>query len=158
MVPRLVGAGALGVSAVVMAACGHLHTLVVTHDGALWACGRGLHGELGLHENGPRHAFERVETGEFAGVKMVAAAAGYSHSAAVTEDGALWTWGQNEDGQSGLGDRQRRLVQTQVAMARVGGGRIGSLPGAAGGARADVCHGHTWKAGRGRAGGRWRGG
>ena len=69
MVPRLVGAGALGVSAVVMAACGHLHTLVVTHDGALWACGRGLHGELGLHENGPRHAFERVETGEFAGVK-----------------------------------------------------------------------------------------
>ena len=125
MVPRLVGAGAFGGSAVVMAACGHMHTLVVTHDGALWACGRGLNGELGLNDDGPRHVFERVGTGEFAGAKIVAAAAGYSHSAAVTEDGALWTWGQNVDGQLGLGDRQRRLVPTQVAMAGLGGERIG---------------------------------
>ena len=44
LVPTLVGAGAFGRSAVVMAACGDLHTLVVTQDGALWACGGGGYG------------------------------------------------------------------------------------------------------------------
>ena len=49
LVPTLVGAGAFGGSAVVMAACGQsTHTLVVTQDGALWACGRGSAGRLGL--------------------------------------------------------------------------------------------------------------
>ena len=37
--------------AVVMAACGLGHTLVVTHNGALWACGCGLHGRLGLNDD-----------------------------------------------------------------------------------------------------------
>lgn len=43
LVPTLVGAGAFGAPSggrVVMAACGRENTLVVTQDGALWACGR----------------------------------------------------------------------------------------------------------------------
>ena len=46
LVPTLVGAGAFGGSAVVMAACGSFHTLVVTRDGALWVCGSGRYGRL----------------------------------------------------------------------------------------------------------------
>ena len=93
LVPTLVGAGAFGGSAVVMAACGGSHTLVVTQDGALWACGCGRDGRLGLNDEADRHVFERVGAGAFGGARVVAAAAGDSHSAAVTEDGALWTWG-----------------------------------------------------------------
>ena len=43
-----------------MAACGFAHTLVVTQDGALWACGRGFYGQLGLNIREDRLSFERV--------------------------------------------------------------------------------------------------
>ena len=56
-------------------------------------------------------AFERVGAGAFGGARIVAAAAGRSHSAAVTEDGALWTWGDGDDGQLGHGDHQSRVVR-----------------------------------------------
>ena len=59
----------------------------------------------------------------------MAAAAGSQHSAAVTEDGALWTWGYGSDGQLGHGDHQSRLVPTEVLGAGLGGGRIGRCRG-----------------------------
>ena len=51
LLPTQVGAGAFRGLAVVMAACGLGHTLVMTHNGALWACGCGLHGRLGLNDD-----------------------------------------------------------------------------------------------------------
>ena len=62
LVPTLVGAGAFWGSTVVMAACGDEHTLVVTHDGAPWACGLGGNGELGLND-APPGASGRVAKG-----------------------------------------------------------------------------------------------
>ena len=112
-----------------MAACGRSHTLVVALEGALWACGLGSFGRLGLNDEASRHAFERVGAGAFGGARVVAAAAGFQHSAAVTEDGALWTWGCGEHGQLGHGDERNRLVPTEVAGAGLGGGRIGRCRG-----------------------------
>merc|ERR1712091_841675 len=112
-----------------MAACGEAHTLVVTEDGGLWACGHGLNGQLGLDDEAPRHVFERVGAGAFGGARVVAAAAGRDHSAAVTEDGALWTWGYGYYGRLGHGDEENRLVPTEVAGAGLGGGRIGRCRG-----------------------------
>ena len=63
--PTLVKKGMFGVPqsfTVVMAACGHAHTLVVTHDGGLWACGRGDYGQLGLNDRVDKVAFRLVET------------------------------------------------------------------------------------------------
>ena len=108
--------------AVVMAACGNKHTLVVTRDGGLWACGEGRDGQLGLNDRLARYTFERVGA---TGTRFVAAAAGYSHSAAVTEDGALWTWGRGDDGELGHGDTENRLVPTKVVAAGLEGKRIG---------------------------------
>ena len=129
LVPTLVGAGAFGGSAVVMAACGGAHTLAVTHDGALWACGWGLFGQLGLNDEAKRRVFERVRAGGFGGARIVAAAAGYMHSAAVTENGLLWTWGSGDSGQLGHGDGEDRLVPTVVAGTGLEGGRIGRCRG-----------------------------
>ena len=126
LVPTLVGAfGAPEGGRVVMASCGSLHTLVVTQDGGLWACGWGRNGQLGLNDREARHVFERVEAGAFGGARVVAAAAGSSHSATVTEDGALWTWGRGNDGQLGQGDFQDRLTPTRVPQDSLGGLRIG---------------------------------
>jgi hypothetical protein len=124
-VPTRVGPGAFGGSAVVMAACGAAHTLVVTQDGALWACGDGNHGELGLNDLADRLVFERVVTGAVGGARVVAAAAGKEHSAAVTDDGALWTWGDGTRGKLGHDDVKKRLVPTRVAAASLEGTRIG---------------------------------
>jgi alpha-tubulin suppressor-like RCC1 family protein len=124
LVPTLVGAGAFGApegGRVVMAACGMAHTLVVTQDGALWVCGRGYDGQLGLSDLASRHSFERVGAGAFGGARVVAAAAGDLHSAAVTEDGALWTWGSGYHGRLGHGNRKRCFVPMRVSEAtRIG--------------------------------------
>ena len=124
-VPYLVGAREFRGAAVVMAACGESHTLVVTNDGALWACGRGEDGQLGLDDGANRLRFERVGAGAFGGARIVAVAAGGNHSAAVTEDGTLWTWGYGGHGSLGHGDKEYRLVPTAVGGAGLGGGRIG---------------------------------
>jgi alpha-tubulin suppressor-like RCC1 family protein len=91
---------------VVMVACGSFHSLVVTEDGALWACGLGNSGQLGLDSNINRLFFELMDAGVFGNKKVVTAAAGHSHSAAVTEDGALWTWGRGIQGGLGHGNEE----------------------------------------------------
>tara|TARA_B100001142_G_scaffold267529_1_gene272323 strand:- start:2645 stop:4084 length:1440 start_codon:yes stop_codon:yes gene_type:complete len=121
LVPTLVGAGVFRGSTVVMAACGFCHTLVVTQDGGLWACGEGRFGRLGLNDTVKRRVFERVRAETFGGARVVAAAAGNKHSAAVTDDGALWTWGFGGNGRLGLGDNEHRLAPTRVTVAtRIG--------------------------------------
>tara|TARA_Y100000389_G_scaffold64397_1_gene60455 strand:+ start:3783 stop:5207 length:1425 start_codon:yes stop_codon:yes gene_type:complete len=120
LVPTLVGAqvfGALEGGPVVMVACGDGHTLVVTQDGALWASGNGHRGRLGLDDRQDRQVFERVGAEAFGSTRVVSAAAGRYHSAAVTEDGALWTWGEGYSGQLGHGDLDDHWVPVRVTLA-----------------------------------------
>ena len=135
LVPTLVGAEAFGGSTALTAACGRSHTLVVTRDGALWACGNGAFGQLGLghmdSRQNLRQSFVRVGASEFCGVRIAAVYAGHLHSMAVTEDGALWTWGQGDDGRLGNGDEERRWSPHRVSAAgfgSVGIGRHRELP------------------------------
>ena len=90
-VPTLVGAEEVfGGSKVRTIACGYFHTLVVTEAGDLWAYGHGAQGD--------RLVPTRVDPLHFAHAPISAVAACESHSAAlaVTEGGALYTWGQGE--------------------------------------------------------------
>ena len=63
--------------------------------------------------------FERVRVGAFGGARVVAAATCDSHSAAVTEDGALWTWGLGSFGQWGHGYEERRILRAMLPRQRV---------------------------------------
>ena len=81
------------------------HTLAVTADGSVYAWGRNTHGQLG---NG-RFGFDAKETRpvRVAGVAgVVAIAAGWGHSLALTHDGAVYTWGDRSHGQLGDGVRE----------------------------------------------------
>ena len=90
-------------SMVRMAACGDHHTLAVTEEGTLfsWGSGSGMNastatstaGVLGHNDNNNRLIPTRVDPQHFDCAKIVTAAAGTFHSTAVTEDGALYTWG-----------------------------------------------------------------
>ena len=101
LVPEAVDTGAFGGSPVAMAACGDYHTLVVTCSGALWACGNGGCGQLGLNDREGRLYFARVGLAEFGNSEIVAAAAGHLHSIVVTKEGGILTWGDGARGRLG---------------------------------------------------------
>jgi alpha-tubulin suppressor-like RCC1 family protein len=83
-------------------ACGARHTMALTDGGQVLSWGRGGHGRLGhggaACEDAPRH----VEG--LRGVDVVHIAAGGMHSAAVSVDGLLYTWGHAAHGQLGHGE------------------------------------------------------
>jgi alpha-tubulin suppressor-like RCC1 family protein len=101
LVPTLVGSEEVFEgSKVRTVACGHVHTLAVTEAGELWAWGYGAQARLGLNDGQDRLVPTRVDPQHFAHALISAVAAGHFHSAAVTADGALYTWGQGEAGHS----------------------------------------------------------
>ncbi|XP_047226645.1 transcriptional regulator ATRX [Girardinichthys multiradiatus] len=85
-----------------LVACGKDHTLVCTFQDCVYGAGRNQKGQLSLgHKN--TKSFQLLRSFcELAPVKMLAA--GSSTSAALTEDGRLFMWGDNSVGQIGLGD------------------------------------------------------
>eukprot|EP00741_Cyanophora_paradoxa_P000678 tig00000430_g653.t1 len=86
---------------VVSAAAGRFHSLLVTDEGALFACGLDVHGQLGAGEYATDGAPKRVR-GELEKRRVRVAAAGAQHSAAVTDVGELLVWGHNAYGQLGF--------------------------------------------------------
>jgi alpha-tubulin suppressor-like RCC1 family protein len=54
--------------------------------------------------------------GPLAGKVVVFISAGYRHSAAVTDDGSLYTWGEGDFGRLGHGDSQSRFLPTRVKV------------------------------------------
>lgn len=47
--------------------------------------------------------------------RVVACSAGFGHSAALTEDGDLYTWGFNIYGQLGVGDQKTRVYPQRIS-------------------------------------------
>ncbi|KAH9709345.1 hypothetical protein KPL70_013142 [Citrus sinensis] len=94
------------------AALGWNHALVLTGDGEVLMLGGSHHGMLSdpervsstrpLSGNASRFALEKVSNLD--GVKVIQIAAGAEHSAVVTENRAIMTWGWGEHGQLGLGN------------------------------------------------------
>lgn len=83
-------------------------------DGTLWAWGANLSGELG------RGTYSDQETtpariGD--GTNWVTATTGPDFALALKADGTLWSWGENGNGQLGLGDTDDRSVPVQVGSA-----------------------------------------
>ena len=77
------------------------HTIALDSDGSLWAWGCSLWGAHGLSTDTVCRATP-LQT--LAPLGFVRIATSSLHSAAVDESGALWTWGNNELGQLGVGD------------------------------------------------------
>jgi len=72
-------------------ACGDMHSLAVTKDGGLWTFDYGHQCALG-HKDCKNRLVREAQ--HFGNAKIVTVAAGSLHSAAVTEEGTLYTWGQ----------------------------------------------------------------
>ena len=86
---------------VVEVAAGKLHSLFLCRSGAVLSCGGGWEGALG-HGNQASAALPRP-LAALSEVKVQRIAAGNSHSLAVAEGGAVWSWGWGRHGQLGHG-------------------------------------------------------
>ncbi|KAJ8350439.1 hypothetical protein SKAU_G00255690 [Synaphobranchus kaupii] len=102
---------------VMLAACGRNHTIVYTSRGNVYAAGGNSEGQLGLGDCEERTSFQLVDFFSRHGpVKMLAA--GCNISAALTESGQLFMWGDNSEGQIGLGDEHNALTPQEVTVGR----------------------------------------
>uniref|UniRef100_A0AAR2M095 HECT-type E3 ubiquitin transferase n=1 Tax=Pygocentrus nattereri TaxID=42514 RepID=A0AAR2M095_PYGNA len=89
------------------------HTLAVTAEGEVFSWGDGDYGKLG-HGNSATQKYPKLIQGPLLGKVVVCVSAGYRHSAAVTNDGELYTWGEGDFGRLGHSDSHSRNVPTLV--------------------------------------------
>ncbi|XP_033952277.1 probable E3 ubiquitin-protein ligase HERC1 isoform X3 [Pseudochaenichthys georgianus] len=89
------------------------HTLAITIEGEVFSWGDGEYGKLG-HGNSATQKYPKIIQGPMFGKVVVCVSAGYRHSAAVTNDGELYTWGEGDFGRLGHSDSQSRNVPTLV--------------------------------------------
>ncbi len=91
---------------------GQYHSLAVLFGGTVHSWGANDKGQLGAgSDTGQRHSPAPVP-----GLERVRdVAAGGWHSLALGEDGTVWAWGMNNNGQLGDGSRQDRATPMKVA-------------------------------------------
>lgn len=80
-----------------------LHTAVLTADPVsnLYMCGHGPGGRLGTGNETTRYQFTCIETGGLGHKHVAAIALGQNHTLAITEEGEVFSWGNNAYGQLG---------------------------------------------------------
>ncbi|MCC7518713.1 MAG: fibronectin type III domain-containing protein [Verrucomicrobiae bacterium] len=94
--PVLIGS----VSNAVKVAGGALHSMAVGADGTVWSWGYGAFGELGRGDNQNTWGQPFPITGSG---PAAAIACGAYHSLMLQNDGTVWSWGRNYEGEAGTG-------------------------------------------------------
>ena len=101
-------------------AAGENHTVGIDIDGTLWSWGRNDDGELGdgttANKSIPIRVQKKPEEGPLANntTKWKAVSAGAFHTVGLAEDGALWSWGYNGNGELGDGTTTNRNTPVRV--------------------------------------------
>jgi len=107
-------------------ACGGYHSLALRGDATVWTFGYNSHGQLGNNE-GNAESYSAIPVSvceEPSGERghcftelggMVDLAGGLYFSLALKEDGTVWAFGQNHDGQLGDGTTSDHLTRVEVA-------------------------------------------
>lgn len=111
---------------VLAAACGSDHSAALVRGGQVFSWGESRHGALG------RAAATKEDSARPMPVELPGPAAQVDceqhYSAAVLEDGRLFTWGENAVGKLGVGDERSRPLPTLVELAEpVASVSLGSL-------------------------------
>lgn len=113
-VPHLAPTAVTGLSIGVQElAAGAMHTCALTTGGGVYCWGSNGFGQLGTAVFADESLFPTPVAGFTGGVQAIAANA--SHTCALTKDGAVFCWGDNEAGQLGDGTDTNRLAPVPVA-------------------------------------------
>ena len=96
----------------VTVSAGDVHNLALTTDGSVWSWGDGAFGRLGHGDTQDQPLPKKVEA--FADQRVVAVSAGLYHSAVLTANGAVWSWGSGGLGKLGHGDQQNQPLPKKI--------------------------------------------
>jgi alpha-tubulin suppressor-like RCC1 family protein len=102
----------VGISDVIAIAGGGDHTIALKNDGTVWTWGKNSDGQLGNGTN-ITYTYVPVQVSGLTGV--VGIATGKNHSFALKNDGTVWAWGNNDNGQLGNGNNTDSNVPVQVS-------------------------------------------
>jgi alpha-tubulin suppressor-like RCC1 family protein len=94
------------------AAAGETHTCATRSDGTLWCWGDNFEGQLGIGDMTGQDLPQQVTTPAATG--WTGAAAGEGHTCATRSDGTLWCWGDNSEGDLGIGSTTSQDLPQQV--------------------------------------------
>lgn len=88
---------------------GGVHSLIVRSDGTLWGCGANdpNYYAVGITQTGNITTPARI--GSL--TRIASVSAGNLHSLAVTEEGAVYSWGFNTFGSTGVGTAENPIIQ-----------------------------------------------
>ena len=112
-------AGALQNEKALQLACGHAHSAAVTIGGRLYTWGDGDNGQLGHADVATeRKTVPAQVRGLPTGLRVLSVACGAFFTAAASEDGQLFAWGNNAFGQLGIGSTESRRHPTRVSLPR----------------------------------------
>ncbi len=101
------------------------HSAAIKNDFTLWTTGSNTTGQLGLGNLLNKNVLTQVIT---AGINTWSKIAGSSAAlAGIKTDGTLWTWGNNADGQLGLGNTTNYNSPQQVGISNDYNNVYGSL-------------------------------
>lgn len=117
-VNRFIPVSVVGLDAVhIISGCaGKAHSVLVDDAGHLYTFGSNSKGQLGTGDTVSR-SVPILITGNLLGRKVVQVACGDAHTAVLTDDGAVFSFGSNDLGQLGLGDNTAIVpVPTQVGI------------------------------------------
>ncbi|MDR2017583.1 MAG: hypothetical protein LBQ00_01675 [Syntrophobacterales bacterium] len=109
------------VESIIALAAGAHHSLALTKDGTVWAWGDNAYGQLGdgttAQKNTPVPVYQPPQ--KLSLIKpppFTALAAGADHSLALKEDGTVWAWGRNNNGQLGDGTTAQKNTPVQAQV------------------------------------------
>lgn len=97
---------------VVQVSCGDEHSAAVTERGRVYVFGSNDWGQLGLGHKKPSNKPSFIKT--LKPEKITVIGCGRTHSVAYSESGKLFSFGGNEDGQLGHGDKQNEVTPKQI--------------------------------------------
>ena len=99
---------------IVAISSGLTHNLLLTSEGDVWAWGSNSYGECGTNSSDePVYVLKPVKV-SISNIKAIAT--GNKFSVVLKDDGTVWTWGDNNNGELGIGitDNDSHSIPTQV--------------------------------------------
>jgi len=101
----------------ILIACGRNHTIIATEKGSLYAFGCNSESQLGLGDTKNTSFFNSPQRIEGIGNHYwKALSAGAGQSCALTENGDLFVWGINDNGELGIGKQVEQPIPKRLDL------------------------------------------
>ncbi len=105
----------VGISDCKSVSVGFSHALILKDDGSVWAWGNNYRGQLGNGNSGSNSNSDSFV--KISGLDEIVSISARMHSSmALKNDGSVWTWGYNANGQLGIGSHDDQVTPNNVVL------------------------------------------